>query len=118
MVCINSALKVSDNSGARIVKCIRVYNKKIFGSVGDLLLVSIIRHNPKKKLKKGELHKAILIRTKFNLKDNIGYLSYTDNAVIMLNKKNLPIGTRLFGSTLKKIRTINKKVFLMIPHTF
>lgn len=118
MICINSQLKVSDNSGARVVKCIRVYNKKKFGTVGDLLLISIIRYNPKKKLKKGELHKAILIRTCAIVHDNNSYLKFNDNAVVLLNKKQLPIGTRLFGTTMKKMRTINKKVFLMIPHTF
>lgn len=118
MICINSKLTVSDNSGARVVKCIRVYNKKKFGTVGDILLVSILKYNPKKKLKKGELHKAILIRTRAILKDKINYFVFTDNAVILLNKKNLPIATRLFGTTMQSMRRSNRKVFLMIPHTF
>lgn len=118
MIFINSKLNVSDNSGARIVKCIHVYNRKNWANIGDQLLISIFRHNPKKKLKRGELHKAIVVRTKYNLKENTGYISFQSNSVVLLNKKNIPIGTRLFGSTSKKLRTINKKLFLMIQHSF
>lgn len=118
MIFINSKVRVSDNSGARVVKCIRVYNRKVFARVGNVLLISIFRHNPKKKLKRGEMHKAILIRTKTNIKENIGYISFHANAVILLNKKNIPMGTRLFGSTSKHLRIINKKVFLMLQHSF
>lgn len=118
MIFINSKISVSDNSGARVVKCIRVYGRKICAKVGNLLLISIFRHNPKKKLKRGELQKAILVRTKFNIKENIGYISFGSNAVVILNKKSIPMGTRLFGSTSKHLRILNKKVFLMIQHTF
>lgn len=118
MIFINSKVGVSDNSGARVVKCIRVYRRKIYARVGDMILISIFRHNPKKKLKRGELHKAILVRTKYNIKENTSYSSFRNNAVVLLNKKNIPMGTRLFGSTSKRIRIINKKVFLMIQHSF
>ncbi len=59
-----------------------------------------------------------MVRTKYNIKENIGYSSFQYNAVVLLNKKSIPMGTRLFGSTSKYIRIINKKVFLMIQHSF
>lgn len=116
MIQKNSLINISDNSGARVVKCIHVYKKKI-ATIGDLILVSIKTYNPEKKIKKGELHIALIIRTKKEKFYNNRYYKFSDNAGVLLNKKLLPLATRLFGPSLKLIRPINRKVFLMLGDT-
>ena len=107
---------VSDNSGARLAKCIHVYKKNV-AYIGDYILVSIKTYNPEKKIKKGELHLALVIRTKKEFFYGSVFFSFNDNAVVLVNKKYLPLGTRLFGPSLKNIRFINRKVFLMLSST-
>jgi large subunit ribosomal protein L14 len=116
MIFVSTIVKISDNSGARLAKCIHIYKKKKFASIGDMILVSIKTYNPKKKIKKGEMHLSIVIRVKRFINYNNGYIKFEDNAVVLLNKKLLPLGTRLFGVSIKNIRLINRKVFLMLPY--
>jgi large subunit ribosomal protein L14 len=116
MVFVSTVVKVSDNSGARLAKCIHIYKKKKFASIGDMILVSVKTYNPKKKIKKGEMYLSIIIRVKRFLNYNNGYIKFEDNAVVLINKKFLPIGTRLFGVSIKNIRIINRKIFLMLPY--
>lgn len=107
---------ISDNSGARLAKCIHVYNKKT-AYIGDYVLVSIKTYNPDKKIKKGELHLALVIRTKKEFFYNSAFFSFSDNAAVLMNRKYLPLASRLFGPSLKNIRYINRKVFLMLSNT-
>jgi large subunit ribosomal protein L14 len=116
MIFVSTIVKVSDNSGARLAKCIHIYKKKKFASIGDMILVSIKTYNPKKKIKKGEMYLSLVIRVKRFLNYNNGYIKFEDNAVVLLNKKFLPLGSRLFGLSIKNIRLINRKVFLMLPY--
>lgn len=116
MILISTVLNISDNSGPRTAKCIHIYNKKSFGSIGDTILVSVKTYNVKKKIKKGEMHLALIIRTKYAFNYNNSYIKFMDNAAILLNKKNLPLGTRIFGLSLRNIRLINRKVFLMLQY--
>ena len=89
MILVGSYLNCSDNSGARIVKCIRIYKRKKYGSIGDEILITVKTNNPKKRIKKGELYKALIIRTKYNLKKNLNYYKFSDNAVVLINKKKI-----------------------------
>lgn len=116
MIFVSTIVKVSDNSGARLARCIHIYKKKKFASIGDMILVSIKTYNPKKKIKKGEMYLSLVIRVKRFLNYNNGYIKFEDNAVVLLNKKFLPLGSRLFGLSIKNIRLINRKVFLMLPY--
>lgn len=116
MIQKGSIISISDNSGARLVKCIHVYKKKI-AKIGDYVLVSVKTYNPEKKIKKGELHLALIIRTKKEFFFGDTFFSFSDNAAVLMNKKFLPLGTRLFGPSLKLIRYINRKVFLMLTDT-
>jgi large subunit ribosomal protein L14 len=116
MIYKNTRINISDNSGAHIAKCIHIYNKKKFGLIGDMILVSIKTYNPSKKIKKGELHLALIIRVKTIMFYNNIYFKFSDNAAILLNKKHVPLGSRLFGPSTKIIRKINRKVFLMLPY--
>lgn len=104
MISVGTILNCSDNSGGILIKCIKIYKRKKKGSIGDKILIVIVTYNPKKKLKKGEIHKALIIRTKYRTKVNNNYYKFFDNAAIILNKKNLPLGSRLFGCSLRIIR--------------
>jgi len=116
MILISTILNVSDNSGGRLAKCIHIYKKKKCGTIGDMILVSIKTYNTKKKIKKGEMYLSLIIRVKNFFFYNNSYIKFEDNAIILLNKKILPIGTRLFGVSLRNIRLINRKVYLMLPY--
>jgi len=116
MISIGSKLKCSDNSGGILVKCIRIYKRKKYGFLGDKILIVISTYNPKKKLKKGEMYKALIIRTKYRNKYDNSYLKFSDNACVLLNKKNLPMGSRLFSCSLRIIRFYNRKVFLLLEY--
>ena len=116
MISVGTVLKASDNSGARLIKCIRIYKRKRKGSIGDNILISVKTYNKKKKIKKGELYKALIIRTKYPFKYNTYYYRFQDNAAVLLNKKRLPMGTKLFGLSTRFIRFVNRKVFLLMQY--
>lgn len=111
MIQQQTLLKVSDNSGAKIAKCIKVLGgfKRRFGYVGDILIVSIQQLRNKSKLtskvQKGEVYRAIIIRTKTKIKrKNHIYTSFNENSIILLNKQNNPIATRILGPISKKLK--------------
>jgi large subunit ribosomal protein L14 len=106
-------LNISDNSGAKKVCCLHVYkNKKKVAKIGDLILVSIKTLRSKKRLKskvkKGELYKALVIRTKYfqkNVKNRITFsMSFLENSVILLDKKYKLVGTRILGPISKEFK--------------
>jgi len=116
MISVGTTFKCSDNSGAILIKCIKIYKRKKKGFIGDKVLAVIVTYNPKKKIKKGEMHKVIIVRTKFKSKVNNSYYNFSDNAGVILNKKDLPIASRLFGCTTRLMRLYNRKVFLLLPY--
>lgn len=117
MINVESFLNVTDNSGAKIVKCIKVYGfgQYVFGFLGDIILVSVQKHipgakqknkiNKKKKVLKGNIYKAILVRVRNNYRRNTGeVLSFGDNAVVMLKSTDSLMCTRVFGPVAREIR--------------
>lgn len=104
MIYVQTKLNTADNSGALKVKCIKVLNNKKIGTIGDLILVSVKQINPKKKILKGSLQKGVIVRLKSKIKRYGGYISIGDNAIILLNNQQLPIGTRVLGPILRELR--------------
>jgi large subunit ribosomal protein L14 len=110
MIFPKTILKSADNSGAKYVKCLRILEtksskgKKKFAIVGDIILISVRICESKKKVKKGNVFKAIIVRTLRKIKREYGWLFFNDNAVVLLNKKMLPLGTRIFGPISRDIR--------------
>lgn len=111
MIQQQTILKVSDNSGAKTAKCIKVLGgfKKRFAHVGDVIVVSIqqLRNKSKKisKVKKGEIYKALIIRTKNRvLNEENTFTFFNDNAVSLINKQNNPIATRIIGPVSKRLK--------------
>lgn len=114
MVQIESRLKISDNSGARIVKCIRALGgfNRTYAYSGDYIIVSVRELRLIKKIKRGEIYLSLVTRTKKETKFKDGSLSkFGGNSAILLNKKKRILGTRLFGWVSKKLR---KKKFLRV----
>lgn len=107
MIFAGSILQVCDNSGVKFVKCLKVlHNKpKNPGKIGDLIIVNIQSIKTFSKIKRKEIYKAIIVRLKWRLKRKDGsYIKFTKNSVVLLNNKNLPIGTRIFGPLCKELR--------------
>ena len=100
-------LEVADNSGARRVQCIKVLggSKRKFASVGDIIIVSIKEAIPKRKVSKGEVHQAVIVRTAKEIRRNDGSaIRFDKNAAVLINKQLEPIGTRIFGPVTRELR--------------
>ena len=115
MIQSHTNLKVIDNSGARSVQCIKVLggSKRKVASVGDIIVVAVKESIPKGKVKKGEVRRAVIVRTKKEISRKDGsYLRFDENAVVLVNPQNVPISTRIFGPVSRELR--NKKFMKII----
>lgn len=111
MVYIGTKLPVIDNSGARLVKCIRIYGKLSLsrGCVGDLVLFSVRKINPKKKIKRGEVFRGFLIRCGSTLFRYGGvYIKFFNRGLILLNKRENLLGTRVLEPIAYELRNRNQ----------
>jgi len=107
MVQQESRLTVADNSGAKEVLCIRVLGgtKKRYATIGDKIIVSIKNALPSGNIKKGTVAKAVVVRTKKEIRRNDGsYIRFDDNACVILNNAGEMIGTRIFGPVARELR--------------
>ena len=108
MIQMQSNLFVADNSGARRIQCIKVLggSKRRFASIGDIIVVSIKDAIPRAKVKKGEVFKAVIVRTKkdFSRPDGTS-IRFDKNAAVLLDKQEEPIATRIFGPVTRELRT-------------
>ena len=106
MIQLNSNVNVLDNSGAKIARCLKVLKKGSSpAGIGDIIVVSIRKALPNKKIKAGEVHKAVVLYTKkYNRRLNGSYLRQAKNAVALLDSKELPQGTRILGAVPREIR--------------
>ena len=108
MIQMQSNLDVADNSGARKIQCIKVLggSKRRFASIGDIIIVSIKNAIPRGKVKKGDVMKAIIVRTKKDFKRTDGTtIRFDKNAAVLLDKEGEPIATRIFGPVTRELRT-------------
>ncbi|AFM04932.1 LSU ribosomal protein L14P [Bernardetia litoralis DSM 6794] len=107
MIQQESRLAVADNSGAKEVLCIRVLGgtKKRYASVGDTIVVSVKSAIPSGNIKKGAVSKAVVVRTKKEIRRKDGsYIRFEENAAVLLNAQNEPRGTRIFGPVARELR--------------
>ena len=108
MIQIQTKVKINDNSGIKLGKCIKIYKKKV-GKIGDTILISVkkLRLNQKKKVKilKGDLFKAFIVHTSYSNNSTIGNtIRFDQNSVIILNNQNKPIATRILGPITSEFR--------------
>lgn len=107
MIQMQTMLEVADNSGAKKVQCIKVLggSKRRFASIGDVIVVSVKEANPRGKIRKGEVHRAVIVRTAKALNRQDGSaIRFDKNAVVLVNKSNEPVGTRIFGPVTRELR--------------
>ncbi len=100
-------LKVADNSGAKEIMCIKVLggSKRRYARVGDIIVASVKKALPNGKIKKGQVVKAVVVRTKKELqRENGSLIRFDDNAAVIIDNKKEPVGTRIFGPIAREVR--------------
>ena len=100
-------LAVADNSGAKEVQCVKVYggSKIRYAPVGDVIVVAVKVADPKGKIKKGDVKKAVIVRQSKEVRREDGsYIRFDDNAVVMIDESYEPVGTRVFGPVARELR--------------
>lgn len=110
MIQTQTVLDVADNSGARKVQCIKVLggSKRRYAYIGDVIKVSVKEAIPRGKVKKGEVMKAVVVRTCKGVRRQDGSLiRFDSNAVVLLNNQDQPVGTRIFGPVTRELRSTN-----------
>ena len=107
MIQMQTYLSVADNSGAKKLQCIKVLggSKRKYARVGDVVVASIKEALPNSKVKKGEIHRAVVVRTAKEIARQDGsYIRFGDNAAVLINPQGQPIGTRVFGPVARELR--------------
>lgn len=107
MIQAETRLTVADNSGAKVLYCIKVLggSKRRYASVGDIVVVSIKEAIPNAKVKKGDVMKAVVVRTKKEIRRSDGTLiRFDDNSAVLISANQEPVGTRIFGPVARELR--------------
>ncbi|HEY3496880.1 MAG TPA: 50S ribosomal protein L14 [Polyangiaceae bacterium] len=107
MIQMQSFLDVADNSGAKVVQCIKVLggSRRRYAGLGDVIVVAIKEALPGSKVKKGETAKAVVVRTKREYRRSDGsYIKFDDNSAVLINPQLEPVGTRIFGPVARELR--------------
>jgi large subunit ribosomal protein L14 len=119
MIQMQSRLEVADNSGAKELMCIKVLggSKRRYASVGDIIVVSIKDAIPRGKVKKGDVHRAVIVRTRQSLRRADGSeIRFDTNAAVLVNKQGEPIGSRMFGPVTRELRSAGyMKIISLAP---
>jgi len=119
MIQMQTNLDVADNSGARRVQCIKVLggSHRKTASVGDVIVVSVKEAIPRGKVKKGQVHRAVIVRTAKDVQRSDGTtIRFDKNAAVLINKQNEPVGTRIFGPVVRELRAANHmKIISLAP---
>ena len=119
MIQVQTELFVADNTGARNVECIKVLggSKRRYATIGDIIVVSIKDAIPKGKVKKGDVHKAVIVRTRKEIKRLDGTsIKFDANAAVLVQPNGEPIGTRIFGPVTRELRNKNfMKIIYLAP---
>ena len=119
MIQMQTNLEVADNSGARRVQCIKVLggSKRRYADVGDIIVVSVKEAIPRGRVKKGEVLKAVVVRTAKGVRRPDGSLiRFDNNAAVLINAQGEPVGTRIFGPVTRELRAKNQmKIISLAP---
>ena len=108
MIQMQSTLFVADNSGAKSVQCIKVLggSKRRFASIGDVIVITVKDAIPRGKVKKGEIHKAVIVRTSKEISRADGSsIRFDKNSAVLINASGEPLGTRIFGPVTRELRS-------------
>lgn len=119
MIQLRTVLEVADNSGARVVQCIKVLggSRRRYARIGDVIVVALKEVEPNGALKKGEVKKAVVVRTKKEIRrPNGSYIKFDNNAAVLINDVREPVGTRIFGPVARELRAMKyMKILSLAP---
>jgi large subunit ribosomal protein L14 len=119
MIQAETKLQVADNSGAKKLYCIRVLggSRRRYARIGDIIIVSVKEAIPNAKVKKGDVMRAVVVRTKKELRRPDGsHIRFDDNSAVLINQQGEPIGTRIFGPVARELRAKNfVKIMSLAP---
>ena len=119
MIKTETKLRVADNSGAKVVTCIKVLggSKRRYASLGDIIVVAVKEAMPNSKVKKGEVVRAVIVRTAKEIRRIDGsHIRFDDNSAVLINEQGEPIGTRIFGPVARELRAKNfMKIISLAP---
>ena len=119
MIQMQSRLFVADNSGARTIQCIKVLggSKRRYASIGDTIVIAVKEAIPKGKVKKGSVHKAVVVRVKKGIhRDDGSKVRFDNNAAVLVDDKGEPVGTRIFGPVTRELRNRGQmKIISLAP---
>ena len=110
---------VADNTGAKRVECIKVLggSKRRYASIGDIIVITVKEAIPRGKVKKGSVHKAVVVRVKKGIhRDDGSKVKFDNNAAVLIDEKGEPVGTRIFGPVTRELRTRGQmKIISLAP---
>jgi large subunit ribosomal protein L14 len=119
MIQMQTRLKAADNSGAKVLFCIKVLggSRRRYATVGDVIIVSVKDALPNSKVKKGDVARAVVVRTTKEVRRADGsYIKFDDNSAVLINQQKEPIGTRIFGPVARELRAKNfMKIVSLAP---
>jgi len=119
MIQAETKLKVADNSGAKLVSCIKVLGgtRRRYATVGDVIVVSVKEAVPNSKVKKGDVVRAVIVRTAKEVRRPDGsYIKFDDNSAVLISEQREPVGTRIFGPVARELRAKNfMKIISLAP---
>ncbi len=119
MIQTETRLRIADNSGAKVVTCIKVLggSKRRYAYVGDIIVVAVNEAMPNSKVKKGDVVKAVIVRTTKEIRRTDGsHIKFDDNSAVLINPQSEPIGTRIFGPVARELRGKNfMKIISLAP---
>ena len=119
MIQVQTELMVADNTGAKRIECIKVLggSKRRYASIGDTIVVAIKEAMPKGKVKKGTVHRAVVVRTKKGIyREDGSKVKFDTNAAVLMDEKGEPLGTRIFGPVTRELRSKGQmKIISLAP---
>jgi large subunit ribosomal protein L14 len=110
MIQMQTKLEVADNSGAKVVQCVKVLggSKRMSAGLGDIIVVAVKQALPNGKIKKGDVKRAVIVRTSYPIhREDGSYIQFDKNSVVILNNNEEPVGTRIFGPVARELRAKN-----------
>ena len=119
MIQTETKLRVADNSGAKLLSCIKVLggSRRRYASIGDIIIVTVKEAMPNSKVKKGDVVRAVIVRTAKGIRRADGsYIKFDDNSAVLISQQKEPIGTRIFGPVARELRAKNfMKIISLAP---
>lgn len=119
MIQTQTRLKVADNSGAKLLSCIKVLggSRRRYAGIGDIIVASVKEAMPNSRVKKGDVVRAVVVRTAKEMgRPDGSYIKFDDNSAVLINQQKEPIGTRIFGPVARELRAKNfMKIISLAP---